>query len=361
MKKIGIITLFGYDNYGNRLQMYSSQEIYKKIGFETKIIKYSYSRNLKGKVRGMIRKIINNLFYCSKEKLKNDKIRRFKENSKKNIKESKKKIFSNKLPKYFHNDYDYFSVGSDQIWSSRSNVSKCKNFIFLKFAPKEKRIALSPSFGKSSIPAESEEEIKEGLLGFEHLSVREDAGAKIIKDLTGRDAEVLVDPTMILSKNEWIEFSEQHKLKPSKKYILTYFLGPLPDKVKDIIKANKEYEVIQLCSFDMPEYYDTNPSEWVDFVKDAALFLTDSFHGVVFAHILKTPFIVYDRIGGKSMGSRITTILKKFNMEDRHELTKDSTNLFNVDFSNVDSIIEKEKQKTMNYLKKVLKNNDYEK
>lgn len=362
MKKIGIVTLFGYENYGNRLQMYATQKNYEKIGFDAEIIKYKLNFTLLRRIKVIIKYFLKHFLKKYKNaslkdsKLKQNKIKNFEKHANKYIFESKEVINPERIDTKLKDKYDFFSVGSDQIWAPF--YSYMLDFSFLKFARKEQRISLSPSFGKSEITTKYIEDYKKGLLGFNHLSVREEAGEKIIKDLTGRDAEVLVDPTMVLDKEEWINFSEVHKLKPSKKYILTYFLGPLPKKVKEIIEANKEYEIVELGSFEMPEFYDANPSEWVDFVKDADLFLTDSFHGVVFAHILKTPFAVYDRIGGKSMGSRISNILKKFNMEDRHELTIDSKSLFNVDFSDVDSIIEKEKEKTMNYLKKVLSIND---
>ena len=357
MKKIGIVTLFSYHNYGNRLQMFASQKIYENLGFRSEIIRHEYLLPLKNKIKKALINLSETFFKNSEKKLKDSKIKRFEEHSKKYFHESKDKIYSNKLPESYHENYDYFSVGSDQIWSPGPWNYKRRDFVFLKFAPKEKRIALSPSFGKSEIPSNFIKGFSEGLLGIENLSVREEAGAKIIEKIADRKSQILVDPTMILKKEEWMEFSEKHEEKPNKKYILTYFLGAIPEKARKILdKYAKEdqYEIVQLCSFEMKKYYDANPSEWVDFVKDADLFLTDSFHGVVFAHILETPFVVYDRIGGKSMNSRITTILKKFNMEHRHELDKNTDNLFDLDFSNVESIIKHERKKTMNYLRNAL-------
>lgn len=350
MKKIGIITLFGYTNYGNRLQMYASQKIYEKLGFEAEILKHDLNITLLRKCKRTVKFFLN--FFLKKNKLEQEKMKRFRQHTEKYIIESKEIINSEKVDIKLKNRYDFFSVGSDQIWSP-DNYYRL-DFIFLKFADMEQRISLSPSIGKVKVPDELKNEYRLGLNGFNQITVREEEGAKIIKEISNKDALVLLDPTMVISREEWEGFSERHEKKPLKKYILTYFLGPLPIKVREIIEDIKDYEIIQLASLEMPEYYATNPSEWVDFINSADLFLTDSFHGVVFSHVLKTPFVVYERIGGKSMGSRITTILKKFNMEHRYELSKNSLDLFDVDFSNVDFIIEEEKEKVVKFLKKVL-------
>ena len=353
MGKIGIVTLFGYQNYGNRLQMYATQKIYEKLGYKPEIIRHDLQRSFKSSFKKNVYNFYGFLFNYSEKKIKKTKEKRFKEHAKNNIIESEIKIKANKIPSNFHENYSYFSVGSDQIWSPVNY--RISDYIFLKFAPKYKRIALAPSISRPDISENIIEKFKQGFNGFPVLSVRENEGKELIKKITKKDAEVLVDPTMILTKNEWIEFSENHMLKNSKKNILTYFLGDVPDKAKEILdkySKNDKYEIIELNSLRMKKYYDANPSEWVDFVKDTNLFLTDSFHGVAFALVLETSFAVYERIGGKAMNSRITTILKRFNLEKRFELDKNSVDLFKIDFSNVESILAEERTKVINHLSK---------
>ena len=100
-----------------------------------------------------------------------------------------------------------------------------------------KRIAYAPSFGISKIPEEYIDRYKTWLSEMYKLSVREEAGAKIIKELTGRDAVVLVDPTLMLTKEKWLSISKRAKNKPEGKYLLNYFLGSVSKETKKKIKS----------------------------------------------------------------------------------------------------------------------------
>lgn len=354
MKKIGIITLFGYNNYGNRLQMYAVQQIYKKLGFDSEIIKYQ----LKPRKEPFIIKIKISihylLFFTSNipiSILKSLRIIHFKKHAGIYFTESKDEVNPLIVDDKFHEKYSFFSVGSDQIWGWFTHP--IADFVFLKFAPREKRITFSPSFGSSNLEEKYKNVFKVGLEGFNNISVREASGAKIVKQLTNKESIVLCDPTMCLSKNDWLGFATTHKRKPEGKFVLTYFLGEKSSSVCSILAAiPSEFEIIELNSFKSPKFYTVNPSEWVDYINSASLFLTDSFHGVVFSLILQTPFAIYSRVGGESMQTRITNILEKFNMVNRFEITFNDASLFNMDFSTTEEIINIEKSKAYDFLEK---------
>ncbi|MDP8217546.1 MAG: polysaccharide pyruvyl transferase family protein [Candidatus Theseobacter exili] len=359
MKKIGIITLFGYFNYGNRLQMYAVQQVYKSFGFSTEIIKY---RELKYKEPWLIRlKIFVKFFYSLKSNiikfcLEKHRIHNFRKHAFGIFEESENYVDPLSIDKTFHEQYSFVSVGSDQIWGWFNYYMA--DFVFMKFAPIEKRITFSPSFGGSSIDAEYKAVFAEGINGINNVSVREESGRTLVKELTGKEATVLCDPTMCMTKKEWVDFSRRHKRKPDKKYILTYFLGSRPVKVNDILnKYSGTFEVVHLTSFDSPEFYAANPSEWVDYINDASLFLTDSFHGVAFAILLQTSFSIYGRVGGESMHTRIGNILNKFELEDRYELGPNHASLFEMDFSHTEKITELEKARVLDFLKTSMKIN----
>ena len=98
--------------------------------------------------------------------------------------------------------YDYFSVGSDQVWNP--NYVDCYRWMFLQFTERDQRVALSPSIGMSSLSSPyARRQMSRGLRGFDRLSVRERDGAKLIKQLTGQDATVLVDPTLMVTADSW--------------------------------------------------------------------------------------------------------------------------------------------------------------
>ena len=107
------------------------------------------------------------------------------------------------------------------------------------------------------------------------------------------------------------------------------------------------------------ERYKTGPSEFIDYINSASLVLTDSFHGVIFSILMKTPFIAFERIerikNSKSMFSRIEVLPKKFKLESRKVSNiKSNHQIFDCDFAHISSILENERNKAIDYLKNAL-------
>src|SRR5690606_28828615 len=179
------------------------------------------------------------------------------------IKETDYYISDDNIPEGLSAKYSYFITGSDQVWNP--NYIGDSSIYFLAFAEKHKRIAFAPSFGVSEIEPEYVEKFKKWLSGMYRLSVREDDGSKIIKDLTGKDAPVLVDPTLLLTKEKWLSIAKEAANKPKGKYLLTYFLGEVSNdykkQIENIVKKNG-LEVINLGDIREKETYETGPSEF---------------------------------------------------------------------------------------------------
>ncbi|WP_345242032.1 polysaccharide pyruvyl transferase family protein [Pontibacillus salipaludis] len=367
MKKVGIITLNGYKNYGNRLQNYALQETIKSVGYsvDTILIKHEAKNpRLITRVKNTFKslefsKVFQKVYNKRNKKYHQGKVKKFKEFSNELISETEYAITRDHLPLDKLSHYDYFVVGSDQVWNPF--YINGSSLYFLDFAPPAKRISYAASFGISSIPDEFKKDYQKYLKEMKDLAVREDQGIDIIKDLTGRDdAQVVVDPTMLLTKDKWREIAKPSSEKPSSPYLLTYFLGDVSNSTKgeiNRIAKEKKLKIINLASLKDVKYYTSDPSEFVDFIDSAEIFCTDSFHGVVFSIILETPFIVYERGGSlPSMNSRIETLLSKFNLESR--LDKNITSksqVDKIDYSHVDKILKEEREKAFTYLKKALK------
>ncbi len=373
MKKIAILTLNGYFNYGNRLQNYATHEVLKFLDFDVETI-INNSRFIcnKNKNNNKIKKLINlkgksfkEIYSKIKNKLERDIYREsiakrteiFKKFTRDYIKETNYIISDNNIPDDLSERYDYFITGSDQVWNP--DYIYDSSIYFLTFAEKHKRIAFAPSFGVSEIRPEYVERYKKWISGMHRLSVREDDGAKIIKDLTGRDAPVLVDPTLLLTREKWLFIAKEANNKPKGKYLLTYFLGGVPNKykgqIKNIVKENN-LEVINMGDIREKETYETGPSEFIDYINSCSIFCTDSFHGTVFSILFEKPFIVYERMGTSlSMFSRINTLLDKFDLNSRKaENIKTNEQAFSIDYSHVPPILEAERNKALNYLKEAL-------
>lgn len=350
--KVGICTINDNGNYGNRLQNYAIQEVLKKRGINVETI--SNEINNYG-----LKYYINNFKTILVRILKLNKHRRLVRFLKfnKNIKFANFGIDKLHIPKNINKKYDYFITGSDQVWNP--NFNRMSDIDFLTFTTQEKRIAFSASFGISELPENMKEYYKKRLLGIEYLSVREDRGKEIIEELTGRkDVQVLVDPTMLLTAEEWDKVAKKPKQLKTDKYILNYFLGELSERrKKEIERVAKENncEVINILDKSSP-FYETGPSEFLYLEKNAFLICTDSFHSSIFAILYDRPLIVFDREDTKAkMNSRLDTLLKKFKLENRWYKNKITKEQLKVDYEETYKILEEERKKAKNFIENAIK------
>lgn len=356
MSKIAIITLNGYFNYGNRLQNYALQEAIESLGHEVETIRFNRS-NLKNEIRKKIGNIKRFTLHPRVFNSENERKKIFKYFTTQNIKETERTYNIHDDLGFLNKKHDYFVIGSDQVWNPSMN--KRSSAFFAEFADKSKRISYSPSFGISSISDEDKYDYKKWLNEIAYISTREDDGARIIMELTGREAEVLIDPTLLLSKKEWLTVSKNAPIKTKKPFLLTYFLGEIPSEYQqqiDLIAMKHNLEIINLADQKDKKTYETGPGEFIDYINKATIFCTDSFHGTVFSIILEKPFIVYERRGSVSMFSRINTLLDIFDLHSRKSgnINLEENNALNINYSNISEVLKYEKNKSMNFLVKAL-------
>ena len=237
-------------------------------------------------------------------------------------------------------------------------MARLRDIDLLNFAKPEQKIAFSASFGIRELPEQFKQKTADALKSFKAISVREDSGKKIVEELTGRtDVEVLVDPTMLLTPEEWDKVSKKPKQLNFDKYILCYFLGELSEKrKKEIERVAKENDCKIINILDKKDpFYETGPSEFLYLEKNAFLICTDSFHSSVFAILYNRPFIVFDREDSLvKMNSRLDTLLKKFELEDRRYEGEIKKEQLKTDYTKAYEILEKEREKSMKFLKKAL-------
>lgn len=362
--KFGIITINDNNNYGNRLQNYAVQEILKEYSPKVITIKNKVNTNKENQYiiekMKIVKGIIVNIKKLLKRKWQHNKIeeersKRFQEFNE-YIQFSKGTITYHNAKKYVKN-YDFFMVGSDQVWNP--NFQRLSEIDLLTFSPKEKNIAFSASFGVSEIEEQKQQNCRNAFQNLKKISVREDAGKKIIEELTHRqDIEVLIDPTMMLNEEDWSKVAKKPKQLKSVKYILNYFLGKMPEERKreiDRIAAQNHCEVINILDRNS-EFYGTGPSELLYLEKNAFLVCTDSFHACVFAILFNRPFIVFDRKENlKSMNSRIETLLSKFKLEERKgkDIQIDEK-MLKWNYETTYQILEVEREKVRQFLNKAL-------
>lgn len=350
MKKVGIFTINDDSNFGNRLQNYAVQEILKKYNIQVVTIrKNSLLSRIKNKLKIYVKKIIPQNKY--KRQINFNK---FNKNIK--FKYYKKDKELDKINK----QYDYFFTGSDQVWNP--NFGRMSDVDFLMFASEEKRNSFSASFGISNLPNDLKNFYKERLAKLKNISVREDAGKKIVEELTGRkDIKVLIDPTMMIKAEEWDKVAKRPKKLENDKYILNYFLGDVSKERKEIIEKVAIENNCKIINILDPQdiYYSCGPSEFLYLEKNAYLICTDSFHSSVFAILYNRPFLVFEREdANENMNSRLETLLSKFELQDRKYINGNIKEKdLKTDYSNSYKILDEERKKCNEFLMETLNNN----
>lgn len=319
VKRALIITLFDNVNYGNKLQNYAMQKILEDKGFICETGIYKEKPVFLSKKGVLLSKLPPITQKIKEKKKKHEKFEKIQEFSKKWIKTDKTEYSFYDMSKFDHEKYDYIFVGSDQVWHNWTDTKEELDYFFLKFVPQNKRVCISPSFGFDEFPDEYIMKYKEGLMGFSMLSCREKSGCDLIKSLTGKNATLLIDPTLMLDKNSWDLLIEHPNIDIPEKYAVFYFLSSVPNFEKAIIREEcekKGYMIIDLMDIN-GRYYCSSPGEFLYYIKNADYIYTDSYHGSIFSIIYKKNFNIYTRKdnGGTKMNSRIYTLFDSLKID----------------------------------------------
>lgn len=254
---------------------------------------------------------------------------------------------------------DIYCTGSDQTWNTEIQHGVPRAF-FLAFAPEgKKRIAFSASFGISKLPERDKAEAKELLSKYSAISVREASGKKILDDLGFTDSVQVLDPTLVANPEMWYSLASP-RIK-EQDYILVYQLNSNDAFVKyvnefvsrkglHVVHVRLRKEPINNCTF-MP---DCCPEDLLSLFKYSSYVITDSFHATVFGLLFHCNFMV---IYPSKFPTRLESILKLTGLQSRHVSDFSCFNYADtpIDYPKVDAILEIERQKSMDFLKKAIK------
>ncbi len=390
MNKIGIITIDKVNNYGAELQAFALQKKLEKLGYDCEIIDYLYYKNWKFKDTNLSKPFApmsgkEQLAYWLKYRLANfvlDKVfplfhqatrirlKRFEKFHRENTKFSRPYHSMIKLYRT-PPDYDTYVVGSDQVWNP--SASSSIEPYFLTFAPKDaKKISYASSFGVSHIAPELQERFKKLLNNIDVISVRETSGVELVKQLTGRNAELVVDPTLLLNKQEWMPYMQAYPNMPER-YVLIYQLSDSDAIVKlaKQIGIEKAIPVYRICkrAFHVKKdtgvinILDAGPAEFLSLIAHAEYVVTNSFHGTAFSVNFHIPFytVISSR---KKNNSRMESLLGTLNLKDRLLYdNNDGTNRQNTSeiiyMPETDSNLNKLRKKSFLFLQENMSESDY--
>ena len=339
--KVAIVTLIDYYNQGNRLQNYALQEKIKELGHEVDTLGVFALRGLYGAVEFSMHIFFTPLY----KRMKKNKI--LSNQTQKLIavdNYSKKKL--NELGK----KYDAVVIGSDQVWNPQ--YLDYPYVLFGFFADKEKCMSYAGSFGVSKIAKNRFKQYKKGLGHIPYISVRENEGSALVKEIVGENAPVVLDPTLLLTKEEWMKYAKPYPNKP-KKYLLTYSLMPKKKVNRYIKKLQKEtgLEVVNLNRGRDKHFIHTS-AEFIDLFLNAEVIVTNSFHGHAMSIALEKPFISF--ISKKSTSSRVYSLLKNLGLENRTSDKIKKEEYFTLDYTDVNKKLAKKREESLAFLKKSL-------
>lgn len=376
--KVGIVTFVDYRNYGNRLQNYALQTILEEVydaDVETimhdKYCDYRYTDDYFKKLPMHIAKMIfwrvhdffrndnRSLGYIwTSSELDKERIKANIEFSDKYIHESSFIIHEGNFQKEKVKKYDLVFTGSDQVWNP--TMGAATEIYFLQFIEKGKRASFAASIGISDIPEKYMKQWKKYLNEMDYVSVREDTAKRIVEKTSSKEAEHLLDPTMLVNEQIWYELCKSRTTKLPDKYITTYILGDLSNEdiaaLQNLADKNNA-EIVKLNDKKYPEEYKFDVIDFLNAIKNAEIVITDSFHACVFSIIFKKNFYVLRRKGEyDNIYSRIGDILKKFGLESRaiNNMVEIKDAIGGLGIEVDDNVLKEERQKAFNYLRAII-------
>ncbi|ASK56497.1 hypothetical protein CEQ48_17755 [Vibrio tarriae] len=355
---VGIITIHNVSNYGAVFQAYALKEIVKKK-YDVNIIDFDNRHVSKSLDYVRFGTTIHSFLGTAKDICRILPRLRVIPKFKKFIRDEMDIVpyNSDQIGKF-----DILISGSDQIWNPAC-VSQDKQFIpeyFLSFATaNQKKIAYASSCGSYEYSSSEETILREYLSDYDALSTRESKASKYLSLLTKLDVEHVLDPTLLLTKNEWLDRLGDNNFREDD-YILLYVIKKTPLLKKVIHKLKEDLKVkVILCEQGL--YFDTivdehirdaGPRDFISLFNNAKFVVTDSFHGTTFSLIFNKPFF---SVSPGANINRISSLLEVVGLDSRiiHDesfLKSIDLSNYTLDFTDVNKRLEIERKKSKDYL-----------
>ena len=352
--KIGILTQPLHSNYGGLLQNYALQQTLVRAGHEVETIDWGGGSGLHETLYRIKIRVLHTLFPNKYPQLKYRPNKKERAIIQRNTHHFINTYINHTEAMHSYEEfvkqaskgkYDAYVVGSDQCWRPCYNAFLSSMFLDFVQDKQGKRIAYAASFGTDKWEFTPQQTAVCVPLAkkFDMVSVREDSGVKLCKENLGVDAVHVLDPTMLLTKEDYIQLIEKEKEPKSDGTLFNYILDPDAKKsvfIQKVAKSKglKAFQVLPKCQAEIRTKEDVKKriedcvfpgvTTWLRAFMDTEMTIVDSFHGMVFSIIFNKPFWA---IGNVSRGmSRFTSLLKMFHLEDR---LLDADNLDDVDFS----------------------------
>lgn len=347
-------------NYGATLQTYSLHRVIKSLGHDNLVFEYPKAKKkkisfLKNPYVFLIIQFKQLSYLFRKEKI-DVRIESFKKFHSENIQKTRMykdmDDLRNNTP-----SVDCLITGSDQVWNMNI-LPKLKPAHFLDFGPKELiRFSYAASIEKLNYSNLQKEYVANVIASYKGVSLRETSARDYINSFTNANAIQVIDPVFLLNKEEWGSVAAEGRIKEP--YILCYQVSsnPLMQKMANYLKKNTGCKIVSVCHGSIKwiksdySLFDVSPEEFLGLYKNANYVLTTSFHGTALALVHERPFISLVRPDSRN---RIVDLLKLLGLEKSCVSSTGEFHVPNIDYSCVRAIMEVERARSLDYLKKML-------
>lgn len=379
--KVGIITIQKSPNYGACLQAYSLYSFLKNHGVECEIIdllRPTHSEYIQSKTYLPYRKQDLGLFkrikrYCRRFLKKQPSNKTLTPLAQQKFDAFNSSIQYSKI--YYSIDelykdppqYDIYITGSDQLWNP--TIGFCIEPYFLTFVNNGgRKISYATSIGINELEDNEKCDFSKWLADYYSVSVREESAASLLSTLVSQKIMQVCDPSFLLESDLW----KSKMIAPTinESYLLLFTLGYNKTLLDFCLRLSRESEkkLVYLCLYhpntDISAEYmavkSAGPQEFLGYIANADMVITNSFHGTVFSLILGNGNVFSHVPSTQKRGKRITDLLKTYNMSD-HVLGDDLTASFQelesrkTDKIAIDIITGKERKRSQAYLLNQLK------
>lgn len=385
MKPIGLVTCYFHHNYGSMLQAYATEMIMQRMGlpFQTIACEAPIDYMVGNKALYIIKKLMIGDWKMRLGKIKIEHAKRHNPVFANNW-AVRNAAFNKFAAETFHlsplcktraelttmaDGYSAFIVGSDQLWRTDSVEH---GYYTLEWVPDGiRKIAYSTSIGVKEIPWFQVEKNRRFMNRFDFMALREQSACDLVHKLTGRDVHVVLDPTLLFSGNDWLQIQQAAPLINGR-YIFCYLLGNNPWQ-RDFIRQVKQRTGMKIVALQhLDEYihsdegfadeapYNVGPREFLNYIRNAEMVFTDSFHCSVFSILYKKQFFTFSRFSEhekQSTNTRIDNLLNITGLQQRRMTvghTVDDVLATTAKFDGVDEKLDVWRQSSFDYLNTAL-------
>ena len=380
-KKIGYAIAYrkGQNNYGTSLQGYALLKVIQRLGYEVEVINYIKQFSIFDKIRWLI-----NSYRCGLGKKINTREQSLPPKYIESISIRTAAVDAYKTEKllpFFRDyigydalrkgskNYDAVVVGSDQVWIPTGLPTKFYNLLFVD--DNIRKVAYASSFGVQEIPKFQRRATGSYLDRFYRIGVREQRGKEIVETLSHKSAQVVADPTLLFTREEWDKEIDSSIIDDKEPYMFCYLISENEDARTKATELAKQKGLRIICIRHLEKYravdetygdfapYDVNPNQFVKYIRNAKYVVTDSFHCTVFSHIFHKRFLTFYRsTGGKNdRNSRIDSLISVLGSNPEHIYSRGGLKGIDsiIDWETVDNNLSDLRRESIMFLQEALR------